>query len=81
MWKPYKNKLPRIILVCCILHNIVIDMGDEMQEEMTLSCQHDLGYKRQTCESSDKYASIFRENLSLYLFGRLPSQKNLCPYK
>lgn len=26
MWRPDKHKLPRIILVCCILHNIIIDL-------------------------------------------------------
>lgn len=28
MWRPDKNRLPRIILVCCLLHNIVIDLED-----------------------------------------------------
>ncbi|PKU84284.1 hypothetical protein MA16_Dca002797 [Dendrobium catenatum] len=31
MWRPDKHKLPRIILVCCILHNIVIDQEDEVR--------------------------------------------------
>ena len=34
MWRPDKHRLPRIILVCCLLHNIVIDMEDEAQDEV-----------------------------------------------
>ncbi|KAI4348120.1 hypothetical protein L6164_008879 [Bauhinia variegata] len=73
MWKPDKHKLPRIILVCCILHNIVIDMEDEVHNDMTLSHQHDVGYREQTCEFADNTASIWREKLALYLSGKLPT--------
>lgn len=72
MWRPDKNKLPRIILVCCLLHNIVIDLEDEVQDELPLTHQHDPGYRQQVCESVDKTASDMRERLSLYLSGRLP---------
>ncbi|CBI16187.3 hypothetical protein AAG906_032178 [Vitis piasezkii] len=72
MWRPDKNRLPRIILVCCLLHNIVIDLEDEVQDEMPLSHHHDLGYRQQICESADNNASIVRDKLSLYLSGRLP---------
>ncbi|XP_042485840.1 protein ALP1-like [Macadamia integrifolia] len=72
MWRPDKNKLPRIILVCCLLHNIVIDLEDEVQDEMPLSHHHDSGYRQQICEPVDKNASILRDKLSLYLSGRLP---------
>lgn len=73
MWKPDKHRLPRIILVCCILHNIVIDLEDEVQDEMPLSRHHDSGYQQQTCQSADKTAIIMREKLSLYLSGKLTS--------
>lgn len=72
MWRPDKNRLPRIILVCCLLHNIVIDLEDEVQDEMPLSHHHDSGYHQQFCESVDKNASVLRDKLSLYLSGRLP---------
>ncbi|XP_057952903.1 protein ALP1-like isoform X2 [Malania oleifera] len=72
MWRPDKHKLPRIILVCCLLHNIVIDLEDEVQDEMPLSHLHDSGYRQQISESVDKSASILRDKLSLYLSGRLP---------
>ncbi|XP_059666212.1 protein ALP1-like isoform X2 [Cornus florida] len=72
MWKPDKNKLPRIILVCCLLHNIVIDLENEVPDGMLLSHHHDSGYKQQVCDSTDKSASTLREKLSLYLSGRLP---------
>lgn len=71
MWRPDKHKLPRFILVCCILHNIVIDMEDEVLDELPLSsCQHDPGYGQEVCESVDKAASVLRDNLSLHLTGR-----------
>ncbi|KAF9596638.1 hypothetical protein IFM89_012761 [Coptis chinensis] len=72
MWRPDKHKLPRIILVCCLLHNIVIDLEDEVQDEMPLSHNHDSGYRQQMCESVDKNALILRDRLSLLLSGRLP---------
>ncbi|KAI4351101.1 hypothetical protein L6164_005487 [Bauhinia variegata] len=73
MWKPDKHKLPRIILVCCILHNIAIDMEDEVHDDMTLSHQHDSGYRDQTCEFADNATSILREKLSLHLSGKIPT--------
>ncbi|XP_042968605.1 protein ALP1-like [Carya illinoinensis] len=73
MWKPDKHRLPRIILACCILHNIVIDMQDEVQDEMPLSHHHDSSYRQQTCQSADNTAVVIRENLSLCLSGKLTS--------
>ncbi|KAL0919603.1 hypothetical protein M5K25_011707 [Dendrobium thyrsiflorum] len=72
MWRPDKHKLPRIILVCCILHNIVIDQEDEVRDEMVLSHHHDLNYKQQLCNFSDKDGVTTRDKLSHYLSGRLP---------
>ncbi|GAB2234072.1 hypothetical protein Droror1_Dr00003309 [Drosera rotundifolia] len=73
MWRPDKHKLPRIVLVCCLLHNIVIEMEDDVQDEMSLSYHHDSGYRQQVSESIDKSASALRDNLSLYLSGKQPS--------
>ncbi|KAL2899076.1 Protein ALP1-like [Bienertia sinuspersici] len=72
MWRPDKHRLPRIILVCCLLHNIVIDMEDDVQDEISLSHCHDESYRQQTCESADLTASDIREKLSFYLSGSLP---------
>ncbi|XP_050386369.1 protein ALP1-like [Argentina anserina] len=72
LWLPDKNKLPRIVLVCCILHNIVIDMEDQMQDEMPLSNHHDSNYNHQSCEFADKAGSLLRDKLSLYFSGQLP---------
>ncbi|GAU12174.1 hypothetical protein TSUD_01400 [Trifolium subterraneum] len=71
MWKPDKRKLPRIVLVCCILHNIVIHLEDEVQDDMPLCRHHDSGYQDQTCEFADDTANTVREKLSLYLAGKL----------
>ncbi|XP_028759152.1 protein ALP1-like [Neltuma alba] len=73
MWKPDKHKLPRIILVCCILHNIVIDMEDNVHGDTPSCQQHDSGYREQTCEFVDNTASLLREKLSLYLSSKLPA--------
>ncbi|XP_020571718.1 protein ALP1-like [Phalaenopsis equestris] len=72
MWRPDKHKLPRIILVCCILHNIVIDLEDEVRDEMVLSHHHDSNYKQQVCSFADKDGVSARDRLSRYLSGRFP---------
>ncbi|XWS75009.1 hypothetical protein CRYUN_Cryun01aG0048200 [Craigia yunnanensis] len=72
MWMPDKNRLPRIVLVCCLLHNILIDLEDEVLDDMSLSHHHDTGYRRQNCESFDQSALIMRDKLSLYLTGKSP---------
>ncbi|KAE8717999.1 hypothetical protein F3Y22_tig00110020pilonHSYRG00423 [Hibiscus syriacus] len=72
MWMPDRNRLPRIILVCCLLHNILIDLEDEVLDDMSLSHHHDIGYCRQYCESSDQAALVIRDKLSLYLTEKLP---------
>ncbi|KAG9158651.1 hypothetical protein Leryth_021996 [Lithospermum erythrorhizon] len=72
MWRPDKNRLPRSILVCCILHNILIDMeGDMMMNNMSFSGEHDPGYDFTVCESIDHSASVLRNKLSKYLHGKL----------
>ncbi|XP_042954335.1 protein ALP1-like [Carya illinoinensis] len=71
MWRPDKHRLPRIILVCCLLHNIIIDMDDEAQDEVPLSHNHDSGYHQQICGTVDIKGVHLRDKLSLYLSGRL----------
>ncbi|KAL6504956.1 hypothetical protein OROHE_023338 [Orobanche hederae] len=70
MWRPDKHKLPRFILVCCILHNIVIDMEDEVLDDLPSSLHHDHGYGQEVCESVDKAGLILRDKLSMYFSGR-----------
>lgn len=72
MWRPDKHRLPRIILVCCLLHNIIIDMEDEAQDEMPLSHNHDSNYHQEVCGTTDNEGTNLREKLSLYLSGRMP---------
>ncbi|KAI4382844.1 hypothetical protein MLD38_008753 [Melastoma candidum] len=72
MWMPDRNKLPRIILVCCVLHNIVIDMEDDAQDEVPLAFDHDPGYRQQICDEADQTGSSLREKLSLYLAEKRP---------
>ncbi|XP_068338513.1 protein ALP1-like [Pyrus communis] len=70
MWRPDKHRLPRIILVCCLLHNIVIDMEGGVQDEMPQSHKHDSEYRQQICGTIDINGVHLREKLSLYLSGR-----------
>ncbi|XP_042477403.1 protein ALP1-like [Macadamia integrifolia] len=65
------NKLARMVFVCCILHNILIDLKDEVQDKIPSSHYHDSGYQKEFCNSVDQNGSILRDKLSLYLFGRL----------
>ncbi|XP_010530314.1 PREDICTED: putative nuclease HARBI1 [Tarenaya hassleriana] len=67
MWRPDRRKLPSIILVCCLLHNIVIDCGDYLREDVALSGHHDEGYAEQWCNQIDPMGRATRENLTEYL--------------
>ncbi|XVF32526.1 hypothetical protein REPUB_Repub17cG0090200 [Reevesia pubescens] len=67
MWRPDKRKLPSIILVCCLLHNIIIDCGDQLHPDVALSGHHDLGYGEQCCKQVDPTGKTTRENLAKYL--------------
>lgn len=71
MWKPDRHRLPRIVLVCCLLHNILIDMDDDSGAPLFLSRHHDAAYRQQTCDSSAAAAQpaalLLRDALSLHL--------------
>ncbi|GFY98815.1 hypothetical protein Acr_13g0002160 [Actinidia rufa] len=75
MWRPDKQKLPSIILVCCLLHNIIIDCGDNLRPDVALSGHHDLGYTEQCCKQVDPLGRTTRENLVQHL--QLSKQKAL----
>lgn len=67
MWRPDKHKLPSIILVCCLLHNIIIDSRDALHPNLMLSDHHDTGYKEQNCQQMDSNGQAMRESLSRHL--------------
>ncbi|KAG9133312.1 hypothetical protein Leryth_018639 [Lithospermum erythrorhizon] len=67
MWRPDKSKLPSIILVCCLLHNIMIDCRDGLQPDVSLSGHHDSGYIAQSCKQVDQTGIIMRETLTNHL--------------
>ncbi|KAJ7977353.1 Harbinger transposase-derived nuclease [Quillaja saponaria] len=64
MWRPDKRKLPSIILICCLLHNIIIDDGDKLHPDVALSGHHDSGYGEQFCKQVDPLGWTMRENLT-----------------
>ncbi|XP_057772258.1 protein ALP1-like [Salvia miltiorrhiza] len=71
LWRPDKHRLPRLILVCCILHNIIIDMEkDEDLMELPSDLVHDAGYATEICEAVDKTGSVVRDKLCKYFCGR-----------
>ncbi|KAJ6829588.1 protein ANTAGONIST OF LIKE HETEROCHROMATIN PROTEIN 1 [Iris pallida] len=63
MWRPDKHKLPSIILVCCLLHNIIIDCGDELHSDVALSDHHDPGYKEQKPARGFSWTNFEREHI------------------
>ncbi|VFQ83776.1 unnamed protein product [Cuscuta campestris] len=69
MWRPDKRKLPSIILVCCLLHNIMIDCGDQLhQDDAALARHHDSGYLRHNCKQIDPIGRTMQDNLAKHLF-------------
>jgi hypothetical protein len=69
MWRPDKNKLPSIILVCCLLHNILIDRKDELLSSVELPECHDTGYKEENCEQMDPEGKVIRDIITCHLQG------------
>ncbi|GAV88535.1 DDE_4 domain-containing protein, partial [Cephalotus follicularis] len=67
MWRPDKRKLPSIILLCCLLHNIIIDSGDQLHPDAALFGHHDSGYRDQCCKQVDPTGITLRENLAKHL--------------
>lgn len=70
MWRPDKSRVPLIVLACCILHNILIDMEDEVQEKLVFTHRHDLDYRPAICDSDDDESGlVLRDKISLHLCG------------
>ncbi|TVU41737.1 hypothetical protein EJB05_15282 [Eragrostis curvula] len=67
MWRPDKNKLPSIILVCCLLHNILIDRKDELLPSVQLPDHHDTGYTEENCEQTDPNGKAMRDIITEHL--------------
>ncbi|GAV88528.1 DDE_4 domain-containing protein [Cephalotus follicularis] len=67
MWRPDKRKLPSVILVCCLLHNIIIDSGDQLHPDVALFGHDDSGYRDQCCKHVDPTGRTLRENLAKHL--------------
>jgi hypothetical protein len=77
VWRPNSDReLSKIIMVCCMLHNIVIDMGDDAATaigEASTPNDHDINYMQQVCRFTDENAVRMRDILSKHLTSR-PSQ-------
>lgn len=67
IWRPDKNKLPSLILVCCLLHNILIDCKDDFLSDDEIPDRHETGYNRVNCEGVDPDGEEMREILTRYL--------------
>ncbi|CAM0958235.1 unnamed protein product [Alopecurus aequalis] len=68
MWRPDKNKLPSIILVCCLLHNIILDCKDELLQDIQLPDHHDTGYNEENCKQENDSGKVTRDTIA----GHLP---------
>ncbi|GAB2282336.1 Basic amino-acid permease [Dionaea muscipula] len=67
MWRPDTQKLPSIIVACCLLHNIILDRGDSLQADMSVLGHHDSGYMEQICKQVDPMGRTIRDNIAKYL--------------
>ncbi|KAM3385832.1 hypothetical protein ACQJBY_009505 [Aegilops geniculata] len=67
MWRPDKNKLPSIILVCCLLHNIILDCNDKLLPDIQLPDHHDYGYNEENCQQENPNGKVIREIITGYL--------------
>ncbi|XP_003561367.2 protein ANTAGONIST OF LIKE HETEROCHROMATIN PROTEIN 1-like isoform X2 [Brachypodium distachyon] len=67
MWRPDKNKLPSIILVCCLLHNIMIDRQDQLLPSLELPEHHDTGYTEVNCQKKNRNGKVMREVITEHL--------------
>lgn len=68
LWRPDKHRLPRLILVCCILHNIVIDMEEDGDlVDSGSDVVHDAGYGAEICDAVEKTGSFVRDKVCEYL--------------
>lgn len=76
-WMPGRDRIPKYILACCILHNIMIDdhmEGDSVSDESMMSSGTDLRYRlEKSALPDDEEAMKMRDNLCLYLNGKLPA--------
>ena len=71
MWRPDKHRLPRIIHVCCLLHNIIIDLQEAgVDEPRASSSDHDANYRQQVCQLADDNGVRARDKLSEHLISR-----------
>ena len=71
MWRPDKHKLPRIIHVCCLLHNIIIDLQETAVDEPWVSSgDHEANYRQQVCQLADENGMRVRDKLSEHLISR-----------
>ncbi|KAM0839669.1 hypothetical protein ACQ4PT_060164 [Festuca glaucescens] len=68
IWRPAKDKLPSIILVCCLLHNIILDCKDELLPHIQLPDHHDTGYNIKKCKQENPIGKVMRDTIA----GHLP---------
>ncbi|CAH1418261.1 unnamed protein product [Lactuca virosa] len=72
MWQPDMDKLPVIVLGCCILHNILIEMeGDGVSDVSMMSGDHDPGYSPEKSAVVHGGGAVIRDKLCLHLAGKL----------
>lgn len=68
MWRPDLKKLPHLILCCCLLHNIMIDKGDDLEDGIALFGHHDENYRQQSVMSVHPEGIYLRDTLASHLF-------------
>jgi hypothetical protein len=77
LWRPDKHRLPRIIFVCCLITNIIIDMEGTPSRDELVSGNHDLGYKQQFSDAADDNAIKQRDDLSRHVDNAIKRRDDL----
>ena len=68
MWSPNEAMVPKLIYVCCILHNILLEFNDTIDEDVPLSGHHDEGRRQQISRHViTNEAEIIREAIIQHL--------------
>ena len=68
MWSPNEAMVPKLIYVCCILHNILLEFNDTIDEDIPLPGHHDEGKRQQISRHViTNEAEIIREAIIQHL--------------
>jgi hypothetical protein len=69
MPNPSLQRLPNVILACCLLHNIMLEKADHIDDGVALVGHHDEGYRQQiNCSPVDAQAKLVQQTLAQHVY-------------